>query len=57
MRFVKCLSPATSIDANGGGQTGVRGEGLKRENCLNMIVIAVVSNQSSFPVDIPRGFA
>lgn len=54
---MKCLSPATSIDANGGGQTGVRGEGLKRENCLNMIVIAVVSNQSSFPVDIPRGFA
>lgn len=32
--------------------------GLKRENCLNkMIVIAVMSNQSSFPVDIPRGFA
>lgn len=57
-RSVKCLSPATSIDANGGGQSGVWGEGLERENWLNkMIVLAVMSNQSSFPVDIPRGFA
>lgn len=57
-RFVKCLSAATSIDANSGGQSGVWREGLERENWLNkMIVLAVMSNQSSFPVDSPRGFA
>lgn len=34
------------------------GWGLKRENHLNkMIELAFMSNQSSFPVDIPGGFA
>lgn len=34
------------------------GGGLESENWLNkVIVLAVMSNQSSFPVDVPRGFA
>lgn len=36
---MKFLSPATSIDANGGGQTGVWGGGLEGENWLNKVIV------------------